>query len=65
MFMDNGQSNVCEVGDFLVIFSFGIKVVFFEKLGLFISSVDDIDCVMCRPRDKPFTPLWTMTKGNN
>ncbi len=63
--MDNGQSNVCEARDFLVIVSFGIKVVFFKKLGLFISSVDDIDCVMCRPRNKPFTPLWTMTKGIN
>jgi hypothetical protein len=40
MFMENGQSNVCEVGDFFVVVSFGIKVVFSEKLGLFISSVD-------------------------
>jgi hypothetical protein len=54
-----------KLGIFLQLFPFGIKAVLSERLGLFISNVDNIDCVMCRPREKPFAPLWTKIEGIN
>jgi hypothetical protein len=48
-----------ELEIFLQLFLFGIKTILSRKIGLFISNMDDIDCVMCRPRHKPFAPLWT------
>jgi len=41
---------------------FGIRAIFFERLGLLINIVDDLGYVTCRPRNILVAPPWTTTK---
>ncbi len=44
---------------------FGIRIIFIRRLGLWISIVDDLVYVTCRPRNILVALLWTRTKGIN